>query len=114
MTAGTYNVTIEQGATFSLRITYEDSSGAAVDLTAYTARMSVRRGPTSAEVVSLTTENSRIALGGTEGTVTLSMTAAETAALPAGEYVYDLELVSGGSVTRLLEGRCTIKAGITR
>jgi hypothetical protein len=47
--------------------------------------------------------------------VTLSLTAAVTAAIVAGVYVYDLELVSsGGIVTRLLQGTFTVSAEVTR
>jgi hypothetical protein len=66
-------------------------------------------------LVELTTENSRIALGGTAGTITLTIAAADTAALTSGRGVYDLELVSGaGIVTRLLQGVATISRNVTR
>jgi hypothetical protein len=41
MAATTYDILIEQGATYSQVITYKES-GAAVNLTGYTARMQVR------------------------------------------------------------------------
>ena len=115
MSAGKFNILIEQGATFSLPITYEDSTGAAVDLTTYTARLQARKRASSpATIVEMTTENGRITLGGTDGTIDLYMLAADTALLQAGEFFYDLELVSGGSVTRLLEGQLTVKPEVTR
>ena len=62
----------------------------------------------------LTTANGRITLTNA-GVITLSLTATETAALTAGRYVYDLEMVSsGGQVTRLLEGICTVTPEVTR
>jgi hypothetical protein len=78
--------------------------------------MQVRANTTSNTVITeLTTENSRITLGGTAGTVDLLITAANTASLTAGQYVYDLELVSGGGVvTRLLEGNFKVTAEVTR
>ncbi len=116
MTAGTYTVTIEQGASFSLPLTWKDPLGTAIDLTGYTARMHVREDvESSTAFITLTTENGGIALGGTAGTITLSMTAAATAALTQSKGVYDLELVSGGgSVTRLLEGIVHIRREVTR
>ena len=115
MAATTYDLTIEQGATFSLVITYKES-GVAINLTGYTARMQVRSTLESATtVVELTTANSRIALGGAAGTITLTISATDTAALTAGRGVYDLELVSGsGIVTRLLQGVATISRNVTR
>jgi hypothetical protein len=62
----------------------------------------------------LTTVNGRISLTNA-GVITLSLTATETAALAAGRYVYDLEMVSsGGQVTRLLEGVVTVSPEVTR
>ena len=115
MAATTYDILIEQGATFSQVITYKESGGA-VDLTGYTARMQVRSTLESAEaLIELTTANGRIALGGAAGTITLTISATDTAALTAGRGVYDLELVSGsGIVTRLLQGVCPISRNVTR
>ena len=116
MTAGTYTITIEQGATFSLPITWKDQLGNAVNLTGYTARLQVREEVESATpFLTLTTENGGIALGGAAGTITLTVTATATAALTASKGVYDLELISGGGViTRLLEGLVVIKKEVTR
>jgi hypothetical protein len=115
MAATTYDILIEQGATFSQLVTYKDN-GVAVNLTGYTARMQVRATLESAStLVELTTANSRIALGGTAGTITLTISATDTAGLTAGRGVYDLELVSGsGIVTRLLQGVATISRNVTR
>jgi tRNA threonylcarbamoyladenosine modification (KEOPS) complex Pcc1 subunit len=115
MAATTYDILIEQGATYSQSITYKDN-GVAVNLTGYTARMQVRATLESAStLVELTTANSRIALGGTAGTISLTISATDTAALTAGRGVYDLELVSGsGIVTRLLQGVATISRNVTR
>ena len=114
--AAKYDIVMDQGATFSRAITWQDSQAVPVNLTGYTARMQVRDEVDSASAaLSLTTENSRISLGGTAGTITLLVSAADTAAVAAGEYVYDLELVSGsGTVTRLIQGCFTVDAEVTR
>lgn len=117
--SGIYNITCDQGATFSRTITWKDSANAAYDIAGYTARMQVRTAANAASyIIALTTENGRISVGNTantKGQVTLTISAADTANLTAGQYVYDLELVSGGGVvTRLIEGNFKVKAEVTR
>lgn len=106
MSAGKWDFTLEQGADFGVTITWQDANGSAINVTGYTARMKIKESKTStATLISLTTENGRISLGGSAGTVTLSISAADTAALDFDTGVYDLELVGGGgTVTRLVEG----------
>jgi hypothetical protein len=114
--AGVYNITCNQGATFQRTITWTDSARDPINLTSYTARMHVRTlANASTTILELTTENSRIALGGTAGTVDLTVAANTTANLTPALYVYDLEVVSaGGVVTRLIEGNFNVKAEVTR
>jgi tRNA threonylcarbamoyladenosine modification (KEOPS) complex Pcc1 subunit len=114
--AGTYNITCDQGATFSRSITWTDSARNPYNITGYTARMHVREtANASSTIVTLTTSNSRITLGGTAGTITLTIAATDTANLTPGLYVYDLELVSGaGVVSRIIEGNFKVKAEVTR
>lgn len=117
MTAGKYDITIEQGATFYKVLTWTDSTGSAIDLSGYTARMHIRQKVTDVSpILNLTTENSRITLGGSAGTITLLVAAIDTAVLsPQITGYYDLEVVSGtGVVTRLVEGRIFISPEITR
>lgn len=114
---GRYDMTIWQGATFQRVFTWRVGTPAAnVNLTGYTARMQLRTAANAATpVLEATTENGRITLGGAAGTITLNLSATVTAALPANQYAYDLELVSGsGQVTRLIEGFTTVDAEVTR
>ncbi len=110
-----YDLCIQQGATFRRVITWKQD-GALVNLTGYTARMQIRATAEAATaLIELTTENGRIALGGAAGTITLTISATDTAALTAGRAVYDLELVAAnGIVTNLLGGVVTIPRNITR
>lgn len=113
--AGTHDIVCDQGATFTRVFTWQDSTGVPVNLTGYTARMQVRATINSAStLLSLTTENSGIALGGAAGTVTITATATQTAAVAAGCYVYDLELVIGSTVVRLVQGQFTVDGEVTR
>jgi len=113
--AGDYDIIADQGATFTRVITWNDSAGSPVNLSGYTARMQVRQRYVSTTTVLSLTSGSGITLGGALGTITLLASATTTAAITAGEYLYDLELVSGGGVvTRLLQGSFTVRAEVTR
>jgi len=115
MAAGTLNFTIEQGATFNLLLTWE-IDGTPVNITNWTARLAARVDVEDSEVIlSLTTTNGGITLGGAAGTISLNQTATQTALLPAGTYVYDLELISAvGAVTRLVQGELNVSPEVTR
>lgn len=116
MAAGTYDIFIEQGATFVKGIIWKDSEGDPVDLDGYTARMQFRPSVNSNTIYfSCTTENGRITLGGALGTIDISIDADDTAAFEFISAVYDLELESaGGFVTRLLEGGVEVSKEVTR
>ena len=116
MSAGFHHFIIEQGATFAQTLTLKDSTGSVVDLGGYaSAEMDLRLNPESTEsILSLTVTNGRIALGGAAGTVTLTISAVDTGALQVGSGVYDLEIVNGSNVYRILEGTYTIRRNISR
>jgi hypothetical protein len=113
MLAGSYDLNIEQGATFTLAMFYQDDNGAAVDLTGRTARMQLRTSIDGEVEIELTTENSRIIIDGPRGQITLSIAATDTEELTGGG-VYDLELVQGAIVERILEGFYKVKPEVTR
>lgn len=117
MAAAVYDIYIEQGATFRLLATWKDGNNAPIDLTSYTARMQVRRTYNSPDppLLTFTTENGGITLGGTAGTVSVLGLATITDDIPAKPGVYDLELVANdGTVTRLLQGFVTISPEVTK
>lgn len=115
MAAGTLDLSIEQGATYNLVLTWK-VDGTAVNLTNYTARLQARVDVEDTDtVLSMTTSGGGITLGGVLGTITLDRTAAQTAAIAAGTYIYDLEMVAGsGTVTRLVQGELVVSAEVTR
>lgn len=87
-----------------------------VDLTGCTARMHARAkiGDATA-LLTLTTENGGIALGGVAGTITINISAVATAALTWKSAVYDLEIVlSTGDVRRLMAGSISVSFEVTR
>ena len=116
MPAGSYDILIEQGATFIRDIVWKDSMGVPVDVTGYTARMQLRAQKSSTEILlSLTTENGCITMGSTDGKVHLEIPAETTATYSARRAVYDLEMIDPeGIVTRLLEGGVELSMEVTR
>jgi molybdopterin-binding protein len=114
MIPGRYNIVCSQGSTYSQQFTYSIDD-IPVNLTGYTARMQVREKHTSATtIVSLTTENGGITLGGDEGTIDVYIAPGVTETFVAKEYVYDLELVTGSNVYRIIEGKFIVSPEVTR
>lgn len=87
-----------------------------VDLAGYTARMHIREKLESTSIIlQLTTENNRILIDNTAKTITLKISAADTAALTVPQAVYNLELVSAsGTVTSLIAGNVQLLKEVTR
>lgn len=114
MSAASFNITIEQGATFEKQITYKDANGNAIDLTNVTdARAQIR--PT---IASNSSEDFTVEVDDdpTTGIIHWSMSATTTAGLtaPSTQY-YDLEIeFADGTVRRLLSGTVTVSPEVTR
>lgn len=119
MAAGTYNTTIDKGATFSLTVTYKDAAGDPVNLTGWTARMQIRETPSSASTLLTSTGGSpTIAISNTNfatGVISITISAANTANIAVPVAYYDIEVESGaGLVRRVLQGRLAISPEVTR
>lgn len=124
------DLTVNQGETWSFTHTHL-SGGSPVNLTGYSARAMVKAAYADGFLAFFSTgpdaNGGTIALGGPAGTITLAMTAAQSAAfgsglacLPLGDdptliFRYDLEIVApGGAVTKVLEGRFLLRREVTR
>jgi molybdopterin-binding protein len=78
--------------------------------------MQIRRLITDAAyMIELTTENSGITLeaSNVQGEIRIEMTAAQTAALTTSG-VYDLELIQGADVIKVIKGNFTLNLEVTR
>jgi hypothetical protein len=117
MRAGVLNLLVMQGSTFSRTISWQ-IDGEPVDLTGYTARMQIRTVQVNTKpqrlLYSLTSENGKLLVDRQNGSITMSIDAVNSATLPAGSHVYDLELVTGDYVQRLVQGRFDVSAEVTR
>jgi hypothetical protein len=116
MAAGYHHFIIEQGATFKHSLTLKDSSGSVINLGGYSAEMDLRKNQDDAnEVITLTVANSRIAMGGAAGTITIEISAADTTNLQVGDGVYDIDLTdASGKVDRVLDGTYSIRGNVSR
>lgn len=105
-------LTIEQGANLTSIVTVNDSQGDAVNLYYYTASSQIRKSYYSSSANTLIS----IVTGTSNGEITLTMTAANTALLTPGRYVYDLIITNtiDKSVTRVVEGTATVLPSVTR
>jgi len=111
MAAGTYNFTVEQGATFTRLLTLKENDSA-MNLTGYSAASQMRSTADTSTVAGTFTATVSNA---SAGQITLSMTATQTGNIEEGIYVYDTEITSGaGAITRILQGKVTVTANVTR
>jgi hypothetical protein len=120
MPAGKLSLYIEKGATWHHTLYWQiGEPPVAVDLTGYTARMKIRSpGPNGGvtQLIELTTENDRITLEdeGEVGRIDLHIEAVDTETIAGAAGVYDLEMVTGEDVTRLVQGDVTLSPESTR
>jgi hypothetical protein len=105
-------LTIEQGANLTSIVTVNDAQGDAVNLTTYTASSQLRKSYYSSSANTITST----VTGNSNGEITLTMTAANTALLSPGRYVYDLVITNStdNSKTRVIEGTAIVLPSVTR
>ena len=107
------NIFIDAGADYSTTVTVTDGTGAVYDLTGFTAAAQIRKTyESSAATVAFTVA---FASDRTTGQLDLTLTGAQTAAVTAGRYVYDLLITSSaGALTRVVEGIAQINPRVTQ
>lgn len=89
-----------------------DSQGIAINLTGYTVISQLRKTYGSNTFTSFITQ---INSDPTTGKISISLSAAQTASLEQGRYVYDVLITStGGLSTRVVEGIATLTPGVSR
>ena len=128
MAAGKYSFIIEQGSTLNLEVQYKDSTGTPVNLSGYSAKMQIKSGyadnsPTTYITLSssLAPDSTGLNLSGSTGNTPLAsgsigiyISAVSSSAFTFNTARYDLEIVSGSVVTRLLEGQVSLSKEVTR
>ena len=115
MSAGEWNIKCDQSATFTRQILWKDDEDLPINLTGGSAKMQVRTqshfpGQVALE---LSTDNGRITLGGSAGTITLIVDAEDMGSLN-GSYVYDLYVYLPSGTTRLVYGTFDVSSEVTK
>jgi hypothetical protein len=84
-----------------------------VNLAGMTARMKIKDRVGGTILATLTTENGGIVVNNAAKTITLNISATETAAYTWQRGVYDLEMIAGSVVTLLLTGNIKVYPEVT-
>jgi hypothetical protein len=121
MSAGIYNLYIERGATLTRNCIYQDGTGTPINLSGMSLLAQVRANYSEQSVIATITTTITNAAS---GQFTLSMTSAETEALPVNMavdfenqktyYTWDLLLDTGTTRRRLMQGNVTISPDVSR
>ena len=120
MTAGRYDIYIEQGSKKTIVIEFLNSDNTPINLTGFKFRMQMRPYVTSPVVQDeLTDDNGRILVEPEIGRIGLDYPSAVTSAYTfvgknGCSSVYDLEWFESGEAKRKLEGNVTISPEVTK
>ena len=126
MSAATYNLFIDQGSDFAIDLVVKEN-GTGMDLTNYQGRGQLRSSHTSDTVVGYFKVTRPDPSNGvlkveipngtwTDSSVSPAVQRDGSTNIPAGQYVYDLEIytLADGVVKRLMQGTATINPEVTR
>jgi hypothetical protein len=107
---------IEKGATYRHTLLWKDSLNTPINLTGCTAKLQVRETIDSSIVLlELSTVNLGLVITPLLGKIELYISDETTTLLNGIGGVYDLEIYfNNGDTTRLIEGKVTFKAEVTR
>jgi len=105
------NLYVDAGATYSNIITVTASNGQALNLTSYTVASQMRKSYSSSTVYAFTAS----VYDAVNGKIRLQLTNTQSEAIPAGRWLYDVEITSpSGTKTRVVEGIVTVNPQITQ
>ena len=107
-----YNLVVPQATTYTFQF-YIQTDGLRWNLTNYDVTMTVRpfAGATTTTLVGTNT-NGVISVDAPNGQITVTYSDTQTNIAPS-TYEYDIVLDSSGTITRILEGKFIVTAGVT-
>lgn len=108
ISAGKYNFAVTKGLTFGARVSYSDQSGEPIDFSDFKLVLQVRRARNAASELLLELNESNGGLTVNDdrslGKFDVYITSAQTYALPAGAFQYDLTMFSNNAPLLLNDG----------
>lgn len=104
------NLFIDAGSTYSNIITVTASNGQALNLSGYTVASQIRKSFQSSVAYTFTSSIYDAA----NGKIRLQLTATASEDIPPGRWLYDVEITSGATKTRVVEGIVTVSPQITK
>jgi len=112
MSAGTYNLIIDQGSDFALDLVIKQS-GTALNLANYSGRAQLR---TTHSASSASATFTVTITNASEGALKMQLPGNTSKLLAAGQYVYDLEIFTANDsiVKRIIQGDVTLTPEVTR
>ena len=105
------DIKIMRGDTEVFVINLEDTAGNPINLTGDTFASQIRYNKDDTTIAA---SFSAAITNAANGVVTLTLSSAASAALNDGVAYWDLQRTSGGSVSTVIAGKCTVLADVTR
>jgi len=111
MPAAYADIYLDQGSTFNSQTTLADLYGNGYNLTGFTVAAQAKKSYYSSNVfINFTTT----IVDANNGIIQLSLSAANSANVPAGKLVYDITVKNSANViTRVVEGQIFVNPGVT-
>lgn len=105
------NLYVDQGSFFRTNVTVSSTSGTPLDLTGYTVASQMRKSYQSSTAYNFTSSITNAI----QGRVRIELSSETSRTIPAGRYLYDLEVTSPtGEKTRVVEGLVIVNPEITK
>tara|TARA_R100001594_G_scaffold41925_4_gene73915 strand:- start:184 stop:561 length:378 start_codon:yes stop_codon:yes gene_type:complete len=104
------DLVVNVGASFTCTFTVNDTSGTAIDFTDYTAESSQMAKYVGAAATATFTVGFSSAY---DGKMFIGLTTTQTSELKEGRHVYDVNVKTGDTVYRIVEGQIMVRGGIS-
>ena len=110
------NFKVVQGDTFSIRVTYTDSSSSPIDITDFSARMDVRNEQGGKILCASITDSNGITIDGENGILDIEFTPSQTRKFTTPSAAYQLKIINSGTNEQntLIYGYFSVSSAVVR